>query len=107
MAIIQNKLNQRLIITVRGGRIIDLLANGSAAISEEETGSSHIEALVERGAITLTRESKTQARKEHEAGAAKREPTSTMPPQSKIISPNKKEKQPAVKKTSVRKNKKS
>jgi hypothetical protein len=97
MAIMQNRLNQRLIITARGGRTIDLLAHGSAAISEEETGSSHIETLVERGAITLTREPKTQSRKYQEPGAAK---------PAKNTAPIKEGKQSAVKKTSVRKNKK-
>lgn len=53
MKVIRNKLNQRLIINLAGGKNIDLLAKGTANISEEEISSPHLQALIARGDVSV------------------------------------------------------
>jgi len=51
--LIRNKLNQRLIINLIGGRNIDLLAKGTANISDEEFCSPHLQTLITQGDIVV------------------------------------------------------
>lgn len=53
MAKIRNKLNQRLIINLIGGKNIDLLAKGTANISEKEIFSPHLQTLIDKGDIVV------------------------------------------------------
>ena len=53
MVVIRNKLNQRLIINLIGGKNIDLLAKGTANISEKDISSPHLQTLVNRGDIVV------------------------------------------------------
>lgn len=62
MVSIRNKLNQRLIVNLDGGRNIDILAKGITDISDKELSSPHLQALVTKGDIVVIR---------HDTGAAK------------------------------------
>lgn len=62
MISVRNKLNQRLIVNLAGGRNIDILARGIAAVSDKELPSPHLQALVTKGDVVVIR---------GEAGAAK------------------------------------
>lgn len=53
MAVIRNKLNQRLIINLIGEKNIDLLAKGTANISEKDISSPHLQTLINRGDIVV------------------------------------------------------
>lgn len=58
MVVIINKLDQRLIINLIGGKNIDLLAKGTARVSEEELSSPHLQALITKGDILLVQTAK-------------------------------------------------
>lgn len=53
MPLIRNKLNQRIVINLMGGKSIDLLAKGRANVSKEELSSSHLQALISKGDIVV------------------------------------------------------
>lgn len=62
MISIRNKLNQRLIVNLTGGRNIDILAKGVADVSDKELSSPHLQALVTKGDVVVIR---------HDADASK------------------------------------
>lgn len=51
MVLIRNKLSQRLIVNLDGGRTIDILAKGAADVSDKELSSPHLQTLVTKGDI--------------------------------------------------------
>lgn len=53
MSEIRNKLNQRLIVNLIGGKNIDLLAKGTADVSEKELSSPHLQALIAKGDVSV------------------------------------------------------
>ena len=53
MPVIRNKLNQRIIINLNSGKNIDLLAKGTADVTDEELSSSHLQTLLSKGGIIL------------------------------------------------------
>jgi hypothetical protein len=53
MAVIRNRLNQRLVINLTDGRNIDLLARGTIDISEKELSSPHLRTLIAKGDILV------------------------------------------------------
>lgn len=65
MVVIRNKLNQRLIINLIGEKNIDLLAKGTANISEKDISSPHLQTLINRGDIVVMSKAKE---KETETG---------------------------------------
>lgn len=69
MAVIRNRLNQRLIINLSGGKNIDLRAKGSVNVTEKELTSTHLQTLLNKGDIAIVQGSKS--RKEGSAGQTK------------------------------------
>jgi len=55
MIVVRNKLNQRLLINLEGGRDIDLLAKGSSKISDDDLKSKHLKNLLQKGDVILIR----------------------------------------------------
>lgn len=53
MALIRNNLNQRLIINLKSGKCIDLLAKGTAEVSEDKLSSAHLQTLLAKGDIIV------------------------------------------------------
>lgn len=53
MVTIQNRLNQRIIISLNGRRNLDLPAKGSAHIPEEELASPHMQDLITNDYIVV------------------------------------------------------
>ncbi|MFZ2411699.1 MAG: hypothetical protein WAW23_09030 [Candidatus Methanoperedens sp.] len=53
MPVIRNKLNQRIVVNLNGGKNIDLLAKGTADISERELSSPHLQTLIAKGDIIV------------------------------------------------------
>lgn len=60
MAIIRNRLNQRLIINLSGGKNIDLQAKGSINVTEKELTSTHLQTLLNKGDITIVQVNKSR-----------------------------------------------
>ncbi len=53
MPIIRNKLNQRIVVNLNGGKNIDLLAKGDVDVSEDDLLSSHLRTLIAKGDIIV------------------------------------------------------
>jgi len=53
MAKIRNRLNQRLIINLKGGKNIDILAKGNTEVTQSELTSPHLQALISKGDISV------------------------------------------------------
>lgn len=53
MVIVRNRLNQRLIVNLIGGKNIDLLAKSKAEFSGEESLSPHLQTLIAKGDISV------------------------------------------------------
>lgn len=69
MISVRNKLNQRLIVNLTGGRNIDILARGAAEVSDKELPSPHLQALVTKGDVVVIRDDAGVAREmEKQAG---------------------------------------
>jgi hypothetical protein len=73
MAVIRNKLNQRLIINLTGGKNFDLLAKGTKNVSEKELSSPHLQALITRGDVIVIHESQLKGAKEMEKHVIKKQ----------------------------------
>ncbi len=56
MPVIRNKLNQRLIIYLKEGKSIELLAKGTADVLEEDIDSQHLQSLLAKGDIIIQKE---------------------------------------------------
>ncbi len=54
MKIIRNKLNQRLMIHIKGNRYVELFPQGTATVTEEEIRSSHLQNLISRGDLDVS-----------------------------------------------------
>lgn len=46
MPVIRNKLNQRILIHLKGGKHIDLSGKGTAEVEDEDLTSSHLQDLM-------------------------------------------------------------
>jgi hypothetical protein len=73
MAVIRNKLNQRLIINLTGGKSIDLLAKGTTNVSEKELSSPYLQAFITRGDVIVIHESQLKGSKEMEKHVIKKQ----------------------------------
>lgn len=61
MGVIRNKMNQKLIINLKDGKKIELLAKESMNVSEYNILTSHFQSLIANGSIaTETGETETQ-----------------------------------------------
>ncbi len=56
MPIIRNKLNQRILIHLKGGKTIDLLEKSTAEVEDDDLVSSHLQDLIERGIVVKEKE---------------------------------------------------
>ncbi len=56
MVVIRNRLKQRLIVNLDGGKNLDILAKGTANVTEEELSSLHLQTLIAKGIISLVQE---------------------------------------------------
>ncbi len=69
MVQILNKLNQRIAVNLPGGKNLELLAKGTAQVSEKELNTPHLQTLVIKGDIVVlaaNREKSSQnTKKEH------------------------------------------
>jgi len=72
MAVIRNKLNQRLIINLCTGKNIDLPAKGRANVSEKEFSSPHLQTLIARADVALVEEPSATPGTRDSGGAGKR-----------------------------------
>ena len=63
MPVIRNKLNQRILIHLKGGKHIDLLEKGTADVTDEDLSSSHLQDLMIRE-IVVTEEEKEAEKNE-------------------------------------------
>lgn len=74
MLVVRNKLNQRLLINLEGGRDIDLLAKGISKISDDDLKSKHLKNLLQKGDIILirTEEGEEKAKETKEETSAMR-----------------------------------
>lgn len=53
MPILKNRLSQRILINLPDGKTCDLMAQGSATLSDKELLSTHVEQLVKRGDLVI------------------------------------------------------
>lgn len=56
MPVIRNKLNQRIVINLKSGKNIELLAKGLGDVSEDDVSSDHLQAILSNGDITISGE---------------------------------------------------
>ncbi|MCZ7382699.1 MAG: hypothetical protein O8C64_14155 [Candidatus Methanoperedens sp.] len=65
MPVIRNKLNQRILIHLKGGKHIDLSEKGTADVADEDLSSSHLQDLMIRENVVLEKEEaeKTEMKK--------------------------------------------
>lgn len=56
MVVIRNRLNQKLIVNLPGGKNIELMAKSTADISEKELSSHHLQDLIAKGDISVVQE---------------------------------------------------
>ncbi len=54
MPVIRNKLNQRIVINLKSGKNIELLAKGLGDVSEDDLSSEHLQAILSKGDITVS-----------------------------------------------------
>lgn len=72
MISVRNKLNQRLIVNLTGGRNIDILARGNAEVSDKELPSPHLQALVTKGDVVVIRDDASAAKEMEKQAGRKR-----------------------------------
>lgn len=65
MTKIINKLNRRLMINLKGGKNVDLLAGGSLEIAADDISSPHLQAFIKAGKVKIEN---TQKKKEEVEG---------------------------------------
>ncbi|GFO97073.1 hypothetical protein ig2599ANME_1271 [groundwater metagenome] len=53
MPVIRNKLNQRIIINLKSGKNIDLLAKSTADVSDQDLSSPHLQTHIAKGEIVV------------------------------------------------------
>ena len=56
MVVIRNRLKQRLIVNLDGGKNLDILTKGTADVTEEELSSLHLQTLIDKGIISLVQQ---------------------------------------------------
>lgn len=52
-ATIQNKLNQRLLINLSGGKTVAILPRGTATVADKDLSSPHLQTLIKRGEVVI------------------------------------------------------
>jgi hypothetical protein len=62
MVKIHNRLNQKLIISLTGSNNLEILAKGTATISEKDFNSPHLQALITRGEIVVYSSAKSDTK---------------------------------------------
>ncbi len=60
MPVIRNKLNQRILIHLKGGKTIDLLEKSTAEVEDDDLVSSHLQDLIERGIVVKEKEEEAE-----------------------------------------------
>jgi len=63
MPVIRNKLNQRIVIHLKGGKHIDLSEKGTADVTDEDLSSSHLQDLLIKENVVMEEAEKTEMRK--------------------------------------------
>lgn len=56
MVVIRNRLKQRLIVNLHGGKNLDIQAKGTADVTEEELSSLHLQTLIAKCIISLVKQ---------------------------------------------------
>ena len=56
MVVIRNRLKQRIIVNLVGGKNLDVLAKGTADVTEEELSSLHLQTLIAKGIVSLVQQ---------------------------------------------------
>ena len=56
MVVIRNRLKQRLIVNLDGGKNLDILTKGTADVTEEELSSLHLQTLIAKGIVSLVQQ---------------------------------------------------
>lgn len=56
MVVIRNRLKQRLIVNLDGGKNLDIMAKVTADVTEEELSSLHLQTLIAKGIISLVQQ---------------------------------------------------
>jgi len=52
---LKNRLNQRLVIKLTGGRTITIMAQGTVEVTENEAKNTQIQILIQRGDLVVIR----------------------------------------------------
>jgi hypothetical protein len=73
MPIIRNKLNNRILIQLKGDRSIDLLEKSAVEITDDDLLSSHLQDLIQRGFVIKEKEAKKEVGNEGELEDPKKE----------------------------------
>lgn len=60
MPVIRNKLNQRILIHLKGGKHIDLSEKGTADVTDDDLSSSHLQDLMIREIVVTEKEEKAE-----------------------------------------------
>ncbi len=63
MPVIRNKLNQRIVIHLKGGKHIDLSEKGTADVTDEDLSSSHLHDLLIKENVVMEEAEKPEMRK--------------------------------------------
>lgn len=56
MVVIRNRLKQRIIVNLDGGKNLDILTKGTADVTEEELSSLHLQTLIAKGIVSLVQQ---------------------------------------------------
>lgn len=64
MAVIRNKLNQRLIINLKEDKYINLFAKGTAEVSDDDLSSTHLQTLLAKGDIVMSQKEEEPEKEE-------------------------------------------
>ncbi len=56
MVVIRNRLKQRIIVNLVGGKNLNIMAKGTANVTEEELSSLHLQTLIDKGIISLVQQ---------------------------------------------------
>ncbi|KAF5420314.1 MAG: hypothetical protein C5S45_04930 [Candidatus Methanocomedens sp.] len=56
MVFIRNRLKQRILVNLVGGKNLNIMAKGTANVTEEELSSRHLQTLIDKGIISLVQQ---------------------------------------------------
>ncbi len=64
MPIIRNRLNQRIVINLKSGKNVDILAKGTVLVSESELNSPHLQSFLEKGNVVISEKEEASEKEE-------------------------------------------